>query len=242
MRADIFLVKNNFAKSRVRAKNLIESGGVSYNGKTVGKPSDDIPDDAVLEISEKDIPFVSRGGLKLQAALDNFAISAKDAVCVDIGSSTGGFCDCLLQNGAKKIYAFDVGKNQFDENLLKSGKIILRESFDARNITPDLFAEKIDIITLDVSFISQTLIYPAISSFFAPGCRFISLIKPQFEAGRAAVGKGGIIKDEKIREKCIEKIVETAASFGFIAEKTIPSPIEGGDGNREFLVCFRRDF
>ncbi|MBO4353394.1 MAG: TlyA family RNA methyltransferase, partial [Clostridia bacterium] len=196
MRADLFLSKNNHAKSRSAAAELIKSG-VEINGVKIEKPSQNVPDGLEtydVKISEPQ-KYVSRGGIKLEAALDKFRVSPKGLVCADIGASTGGFTDCLLSHGAEKVYAIDVGHGQLDDKIQNDGRVVSMEGVNARTLTAAMIGRRVPLVVMDVSFISQALIYGAVYDVLEAGGTLISLIKPQFEAGPENVGKGGIVKD-----------------------------------------------
>ena len=239
MRADLFLYTHGLAKSRTQAAALI-STGVTVNGKRLTKPAEDIPD----FISPDDIAilcvpkFVSRGGLKLDRALDAFGISVKWSHAVDIGASTGGFTDCLLQRGAERVYAVDVGHGQLDASLIADGRVVNMEGVNARTMTKELIGEQCPIAVSDISFISQKLIFDAVHDILTDGGIFVSLIKPQFEAGPEHVGKGGIVKDKKVHERVISSVFHEATAHSLEPTALIRSPIEGGDGNREYLAEF----
>ncbi len=240
MRADVFLFNKGYAKSRSAAQQLIKNGSVLLNGKTVSKPSDQMTDSDVIEITGELPRYVSRGGYKLEAALDKFKINVSGFVCADIGASTGGFTDCLLQRGAAKVYAIDGGRGQLDPSLLSDPRVINIEGFNARELGYELINEYCDIVVIDVSFISQTLIIPNIVKILRPGGVFVSLIKPQFEAGKAGIGKNGIAKPEYHRPVC-EKIVSFCAGQGLTNKGLTVSPVKGGDGNTEFLSYYIKE-
>lgn len=237
MRADVYLVSNRYAESRTRAARLISEGKVFIDGRAVEKASEEISDsEHDVMITEKD-RYVGRGGLKLEAALDQFGVDVNGKRCIDVGASTGGFTDCLLQKGAAAVYAVDSGRDQLHPKLRADGRVTNIEGFNARELSKENFGV-FDIAVMDVSFISQTLIHPALSSVLADGAIYVSLIKPQFESGRSALGKNGIVKNPKDRENAILRVLESAYLNGFETKALIQSPIEGGDGNREFLACF----
>ena len=239
MRADVFLTERGYVDSRTRASRLIDQGCVLIDGKTVLKASTDISDtehDVVISNTDR---YVGRGGLKLEAALESFKIDVCGKKCIDMGASTGGFTDCLLQNGAREVYAVDSGRGQLHKSLLSDNRVVNIEGYNARELSKDNFGS-FDVAVMDVSFISQTLIHPAISSVIMPESVFISLIKPQFEAGRSAIGKNGIVKSAKDRENAIHRVIESARLCGFRTIGLIVSPIKGGDGNVEYLACFER--
>ena len=237
MRADSFLALSGYAESRTRAARLISEGKVIIDGKTIGKASEEIIDgEHDVIITEADL-YVGRGGLKLEAALAEFQIDVSGKKCIDVGASTGGFTDCLLQNGAGYVYAVDSGRGQLHPKLLHDERVVNIEGYNARDLDPDEFG-LFEVAVMDVSFISQTLIHPSLAGVLADGACFVSLIKPQFESGRAALGKNGIVKNKKDREAAILRVIESARLCGLSLEGLICSPITGGDGNREYLALF----
>lgn len=242
MRADVYLVKKESARSREAAKRLIEGGHVVIDGVKIGKPSENIDEtvEHIIELDSKE-KYVSRGGLKLEAALDAFGIDPGGLTAADIGASTGGFTDCLLSRGAKFVYALDSGHDQLDPRIRRDSRVANIEGFNARELSVGNTAgitSKLDLAVMDVSFISQTYIIPGIPRLLREGGRLVSLIKPQFEAGRSAVGKGGIVRDPTDRRLAVMRVLDCAAAnrFGFIG--LIRSPITGGDGNIEYLAGF----
>lgn len=241
MRVDLYLFNYGYAKSRQKSKALIENGCVTIDSSLVTKPSLDINESVEhnVEIYD-DCIYVSRGGLKLEAILDHAKIDVFGKVCLDIGASTGGFTDCLLKRGATKVYAVDSGSNQLDIGLKYDCRVVSVENFNARNDLTAVVNEKIGVITIDVSFISQTLIIPSALKTLCDSGIYVSLIKPQFEVGKAGVGKGGIVKDKKFRKLAIERVIECANSLGLFCKSLIKSPILGGDGNTEYLAVFSR--
>lgn len=241
MRLDLYLTENGFFKSRSKAQAAINSGNVTVNGKTVSKASLDVVGDEEINVTDTE-RFVSRAGEKLFRAINEFNIDVNGMTALDIGASTGGFTDCLLQNGAKKVYALDVGTAQLAEGLRSDSRVTVMENFNARYARREDFGDEIDIIVMDVSFISQTLIYPACEDILASGKMMVTLIKPQFEAGKKHIGKGGIVhdKDGRILKEILEKIDASASQFGFTRKTITDSPIVGGDGNKEYLALFIR--
>ncbi len=240
MRADIYISSNGFAESRTRAARLISEGKIVIDGRTILKSSEDIlPGEHDVIITEEDA-YVGRGGLKLSEAIERFNIDVAGKRCIDIGASTGGFTDCLLQNGAGVVYAVDSGKGQLHKRLLEDERVVNIEGYNARELSYDEFGS-FDIAVMDVSFISQTLIHSALSDILADKGMFVSLIKPQFEAGRGALGKNGIVKAARDRENAILRVLESAELNGLYCVGLINSPIEGGDGNKEYLACFTKD-
>ncbi len=240
MRADLFLHKVGIAKSRSHAASLIR-GGVTVGGKLIKKPSEDVADDTPTTAIHVQNPskYVSRGGIKLEAALTLFSPETNGKVALDLGASTGGFTDCLLQNGAARVYAVDVGHGQLDPTLANDARVISMEGTNARTLTPEMLGEPCDLAVSDLSFISQALIYHTVALNVKKGGEFISLIKPQFEAGKEALNKNGIVKDRKTHVSVIRGLFEAAEKLGLYPEALAPSPIEGGDGNREYLALFR---
>ena len=239
MRADSFLTVYGYIESRTRAARLISEGKVLIDGKTVKKASEEIwGEEHKVEITEVD-RYVSRGGLKLEAALSEFKIDVSGKRCVDVGASTGGFTDCLLQNGAASVHCIDSGKGQLHAKILADERTVNVEGYNARELKSEDFG-LFDIAVMDVSFISQTLIHGGVARVLYNGGLFLSLIKPQFEAGKQALGKKGIVKDARDREAAILRVLESAELHGLLCRGVICSPIEGGDGNREYLACFEK--
>lgn len=242
IRLDLALTERRLCDSRTKAQERIKSGAVTVNGKTERKPSFPVEEDDVIACDTAgECPYVSRGGKKLEAALDAFGVTPQGLTCLDIGASSGGFTDCLRQRGAKKIYAVDSGSGQLHPSLREQSSILSLENRNARYLTAADVPEPIDLIVMDVSFISQTKLYPALAPLLRPCGRMITLIKPQFEVGRSGIGKGGIVKDEKKRKQAVEDVKEAALLFGFSCQGVIASPILGGDGNHEFLALFCKE-
>ncbi len=241
MRADVYLAQNGYTKSRSAAKELIEGGKVTFDGKVLKKPSDEVDENIDHKIEVVKEKYVCRGALKLEGALDNFNIDPSGKICIDIGASTGGFTDLLLRRGAKKVFAVDSGHGQLDPSLLTDERVVNIEGYNARYLNKNDFPFCFDMAVMDVSFISQTYIHMGISDVLSDMGILISLIKPQFEAGRAAVGKGGIVKKKEDREASILKVVESAAKCGLFCLDVMRSPIDGGDGNIEYLALFKKD-
>lgn len=240
LRLDQALTERGLVESRTKAVERIKSGAVKVNGKTVCKPALAVTaEDEILCDSAGQCPYVSRGGYKLEAALDAFGVDPTGLTCLDIGASSGGFTDCLLQRGASRIYAVDAGRDQLHLSLRSDPRVISLENRNARYLTSEDVPEFVDLIVMDVSFISQTKLYASLLPFLKAGGTMISLIKPQFEVGRAGIGKGGIVKDEKVRSRAVTDVTELASLHGLVCQNVIPSPILGGDGNREFLAIFR---
>ena len=239
IRVDVFLSAAGYTKSRKKAQDLIDAGAVFIDGEAVKKSSSLIDESAEHDVRiEQVFKYVSRGGMKLQAALDAFGINVSGKRAVDIGASTGGFTDCLLQRGAASVVAIDAGYGQLHESLRADPRGVCVEHFNARELTADAVGALCHIATADVSFISQTYIIPQISSVLLDGGSFVSLIKPQFEAGRQGIGKGGIVVSSAYRYLAVKRVINCALECGFDCVGLIPSPITGGDGNREYLAHF----
>jgi 23S rRNA (cytidine1920-2'-O)/16S rRNA (cytidine1409-2'-O)-methyltransferase len=234
-RLDTLLVEKGLAESREKAKALILEGKVLVNNTKVDKAGKLVNKDAELKIIQK-TPYVSRGGLKLEAALKAFNINVKDKIAMDIGASTGGFTDCLLQYGIKKVYAIDVGYGQLAWKLRNNPKVILLEKTNIRYLEKDMIKDKIDIATIDVSFISLLKVIPKIREFLEPSGEVIALIKPQFEVGRKEVGKGGVVRDDTKRQEAVNKIINEVINMGFEVKGTITSPLPGPKGNIEYFI------
>ena len=241
MRLDVFLAENGYADSRQRAKVLILSECVNVSGKTVTKPSFDVSENDAVTVTGDPIGYVSRGALKLKAAFESFGLSALGLVCADIGASTGGFTHYLLEQGASTVFAIDSGTDQLAKSLRADTRVVSMEKYNARNLLPADFEDGVDMAVMDVSFISQTLIIPSLCKIMKDGAKLVSLIKPQFEAGRSAVGKGGIVKNPASRAIAIRKVIDCALENGLSICGLIVSPILGGDGNTEYLAYFVKD-
>ncbi len=243
-RIDKLLVEQGFASSRAKAQAMVMAGVVLVGDERVEKPSESFAPDAAIRIKgagDRAARYVGRGGLKLEAALSEFSIDATGLVCLDVGASTGGFTDCLLQHGARRVVALDVGRNQIDWRLRQDPRVEVIEGVNARYLKPEDFApERFALIVMDVSFISATKVLPALVPLLAEGGRIITLIKPQFEVGRGEVGKGGIVTDRAQHARVIEEVNAAARSLGLEARGVIESPLRGADGNREFLALYER--
>ncbi len=234
-RLDVKMAELGLAESREKAKALILAGQVLVGGVGNAKPSDMIGDEAI-ELKAR-LPFVSRGGLKLQKALDSFAISVDGLVCLDVGASTGGFTDCLLQRGARRVFALDVGYGQLDWRLREDARVTVFERRNARHMEPAWFEETPAFACMDVSFISIRLILPALYACLSDGARLVSLIKPQFEAGREKVGKKGVVSDANTHIEVVERAVSAVKEAGFSVLSLDFSPIRGPEGNIEYLMA-----
>lgn len=233
-RLDQLLVDRGLAETRQKAQALILSGSVILNGQKDLKPGQNVAEDCQLEVIGK-LPYVGRGGLKMQAAIEQFGLNVTGLVCADIGSSTGGFTDCLLQRGAARVYAVDVGSGQLDWKLRNDPRVIVREGVNARFLKPEDLGEPVDLAVCDVSFISATMIVPVLASLLRPDGQMVILVKPQFEVGREQVGKGGIVRDGALHEAACRKVEAAVIQAGF-KTAVIDSPILGAEGNREFLL------
>lgn len=239
MRVDVYLTAAGYTPSRKKAQDLIDAGAVKIDGETVKKAAAVINETVEHEVViEQVFPYVSRGGVKLQAALDAFKINVSCKRAVDVGSSTGGFTDCLLQRGVSVVTAVDSGTGQLHESLRNDPRVRSVEGFNARELTAEITEGPCDIAVADVSFISQTYIIPQIAGVLKDGGIFVSLIKPQFEAGRQALGKNGIVTNSAYRFLAAKRVINAAVVNGFDCLGLICSPIEGGDGNREYLAYF----
>jgi 23S rRNA (cytidine1920-2'-O)/16S rRNA (cytidine1409-2'-O)-methyltransferase len=238
-RADLLLVERGLFESRAKAQAAIAAGLVTANGIAVGKASDAIAIDAVVQAMPEH-PWVSRGGLKLAAALDHFRIDPKGRVCLDVGASTGGFTHVLLERGARRIYAVDVGRGQLHASLRGRPEITSLEETDIRALSPALLPEPTDLVVADVSFISLKLVLPPALALAKPSADLVALIKPQFEAGRAHLKKG-VVRDPQVHQAVCDDISAFVAGLGWTVLGIMPSPVTGGEGNREFLLGARRE-
>ena len=239
-RLDRALLRRGLAETRERAQLLIRGAVVRVDGAIVTKPSHLVTDNAAIVVEDEVLPYVGRGGIKLEAALRHFRVNVSGARCLDIGASTGGFTDCLLQRGATHIVALDVGHDQLHEKLRQDPRVTNLERINARYLTPDMFDALFDVVVVDVSFISLTIILPSAYSVLLPGGFLIALVKPEFEAGREAVGERGVVRDPEAIRYARDRVSRCATEeLGLIKLGMIPSPIITG-GNREYLACFRR--
>ena len=249
-RIDLVLVERGFAESRHRAQALLLAGQVLVQEQKIEKPGQLIDPEAEIRILRQ-LPYASRAGGKLQAALDRFAISVEGKTCADLGASTGGFTDCLLQNGASRVYAFDVGRGQLAWKLQSDPRVVVRDEFNVRNLSPADLPDDVQIVSMDLSFISVTKVLPSLKAALVPvgagsyqahpmlPIDVIVLVKPQFEVGKGEVGKGGIVRDMAKRLKALEGIEAFASREGFQVLGSIPSPVPGAGGNEEFLLHLR---
>ncbi|HEV8267437.1 MAG TPA: TlyA family RNA methyltransferase, partial [Thermoanaerobaculia bacterium] len=238
LRLDRLLVDRGLVESRTRAEALILAGRVKVEGLERPKPGSAVAADANVTLSEPEHPWVSRGGVKLAAGLDAFQVDPEGKVCLDVGASTGGFTDVLLSRGASRVYAVDVGYGQLHARLRSDPRVALREKVNARLLSRAEVPEPVDLLVGDVSFISLTLILPAAVPLLARPAQAVLLVKPQFESQRGEVGRGGIVRDEEVRRRAVERVVSCAEALGLIPLGVVPSPLPGADGNIEFLAAF----
>ncbi len=239
-RLDVLLVKRNLAESREKAKAVIMSGNVFVDGQREDKAGTTFSPEVSIEVKGHTLPYVSRGGLKLEKALAVFDVNVKDKVCTDVGSSTGGFTDCMLQNGASKVYAIDVGRGQLDWKLRQDPRVICMEKTNIRYVTPEDIGEPIDFFFLYVSFISLTKVLEPIRNYLKEDGEIVALIKPQFEAGREKVGKKGVVRDRAVHREVIQKVADYAQHIGFGVMELDYSPIRGPEGNIEYLIHLKK--
>lgn len=239
-RLDILLVNRNLTESREKAKAIIMSGNVFVDGQREDKAGSTFSEDVLIEIKGNPLKYVSRGGLKLEKAIPRYNLTLEGKVCMDVGSSTGGFTDCMLQNGAVKVYAVDVGTNQLAWKLRQDERVISMEKTNIRYLTPDQIGDEIAFASIDVSFISLTKVLQSVRDLLAPEGEVVSLIKPQFEAGREKVGKKGVVREQKVHVEVITMVSEYAASIGFDCIDLDFSPIKGPEGNIEYLLYLRK--
>jgi len=235
-RLDLLIFERDLVPSRQRAKTMIMAGKVLVNDVPFDKPGSLVDIKADIIVKKDDNPYASRGGLKLEKALDTFPVNVKDLVCLDIGASTGGFTDCLLQHGAKKVYAVDVGYGQLDWSLRQDKRVVVIERTNIRHLAYETIGEKVDMVVADTSFISLKTVIPAAEKFMREKTGVLALIKPQFEAGKENIGKGGVVKDPKIREQVVRDMVCFFKERNYDVNGVVPSPILGPKGNEEFII------
>lgn len=235
-RLDVLLVNRGLAPSREKAKTLIMEGKVFVDGEREDKAGSNFDTEAKIEIHGSTLKYVSRGGLKLEKAMNQFGITLEGKVCMDIGASTGGFTDCMLQNGARKVYSVDVGYGQFAWKLRQDDRVVCMEKTNIRYVTPEDIADRLDFASVDVSFISLTKVLGPAQALLTEDGQMVCLIKPQFEAGREKVGKKGVVRDKKVHMEVIEKVIDFAIQLGFTIKNLEFSPIKGPEGNIEYLV------
>jgi 23S rRNA (cytidine1920-2'-O)/16S rRNA (cytidine1409-2'-O)-methyltransferase len=240
-RIDILLVEKGFFSSREKAKASIMAGIVYADNQKVDKAGEEISIDSIIEVRGNACPYVSRGGLKLEKAVNEFGLNMAGKVCMDIGASTGGFTDCMLKNGALKVYAIDVGYGQLDWKLRQDNRVVVMERTNIRYVTEKDISEKIDFASIDVSFISLTKVLPVAFNLITDSGEVVCLIKPQFEAGREQVGKKGVVRDPKVHEEVINKVIGFSKELGFKIKNLSFSPIKGPEGNIEFLLYLSKN-
>ena len=240
-RLDRLLVDRGVAPSRQRARAMIMAGKILVNNRLADKAGFLVAKDDRIELRGQDIPYVSRGGLKLEGALKSLELNPAGCICLDVGASTGGFSDCLLQNGAARVYAVDVGYGQLAWKLRQDPRVVVIERTNIRHMPADVITEPVDFATIDVSFISLKIVVPAVIAFLKTGARVLALIKPQFEVGKDQVGKGGVVRDEKLHTRVIQNLAAFFTQSGFTCQAVIPSPILGPKGNREFFILLRNE-
>lgn len=239
IRADLALVGQGLAPSRERARALILAGEVLQGDRAIAKAGDLVDADALLRLRNEPMPYVSRGGLKLAHALDTFGVDVRGVVAIDVGASTGGFTDCLLQRGAARVYCVDVGRGQLAHKVATDPRVVVIDKTNIRTMAPDCIPERCDLAVVDVSFISLRLVLPRLPPLLKPGAVVVALVKPQFEVGRGHVGKGGIVRDEAERARALTEVGQAARTLGFAVLEETTSPITGGKGNVEFLLRLR---
>ncbi len=238
-RLDLLLVSRGLAPTREKAQAMILSGRVEVEGRRVEKAGTPVDSAAAVQVLGPPHPYVSRGGVKLAAALDAFDLSPEGLVCLDVGASTGGFTDCLLQRGARRVYAIDVGHGQLDAKLRADPRVVLRERVNARSLSGVEVPEAVALAAMDLSFISVRLVLPSVVGLLAPGAGVVVLVKPQFEAGRREVPRGGVVRSAVTQRRVVSEIERFGADLGLSPLGVVPSPIRGARGNQEFLLAFR---
>jgi 23S rRNA (cytidine1920-2'-O)/16S rRNA (cytidine1409-2'-O)-methyltransferase len=239
-RLDVLLVKRNLVESREKAKAIIMSGNVFVDGMREDKAGTSFPETVTIEVKGQNLKYVSRGGLKLEKAIASYDLQLSGKVCMDVGSSTGGFTDCMLQNGAVKVYAVDVGTNQLAWKLRQDERVISMEKTNIRYVTQEDIGEEMDFISIDVAFISLTLVLEPVRNLLKEEGEVVCLVKPQFEAGREKVGKKGVVREESVHKEVIIKVIDYAKSIGFTILNLDYSPIKGPEGNIEYLLHLRK--
>ncbi len=239
LRLDLLLLRRGLAASREKAQAMILAGLVEVDGRRIEKAGTAVDEDVNIRVAGPPHPYVSRGGVKLAAALDAFGIDPSGAVCLDVGSSTGGFTDCLLQRGAARVYAVDVGFGQLDAKLRRDPRVVLREKVNARFLSREHVPEPVAIATMDLSFISVRLVLPRVVPLIEEGGRLVVLVKPQFEAGRGEVPRGGVVRSDETRRRAVEQVTRAAEALGLAPLGVVASPLKGASGNLEFLAGFR---
>jgi 23S rRNA (cytidine1920-2'-O)/16S rRNA (cytidine1409-2'-O)-methyltransferase len=238
-RVDKLLVERGLAESRERAQRLVLAGLVFAGEQRVDKPGTRLPVDAPLAVRGEDHPYVSRGGVKLAAALDALGLDVRGLTALDVGASTGGFTDCLLQRGARRVYAVDVGYGQLAWKLRRDPRVVSLERTNVRTLAPARFSEPLDLATIDASFISLRLVLPVVAALLPPGARILALVKPQFEVGKGRVGSGGVVRDPALHAEVLAELGRAAAALGLRVDAVIESPLRGPAGNRELFLALR---
>jgi 23S rRNA (cytidine1920-2'-O)/16S rRNA (cytidine1409-2'-O)-methyltransferase len=238
-RLDLIVVEKGMAKSRQRAQAIIMAGKVLVNERPVNKPGFFVSSEDRVELKGTDIPYVSRGGLKLEAALDELSLDVAGSICIDVGASTGGFTDCLLQHGVERVYAVDVGYGQLAWKLRQDPRVTVIERTNVRYMTADAIPAPVDLVTIDVSFISLKIVVPAIIKFLKSDASILALIKPQFEVGKKQVGKGGVVKQPELHQQVIKDLSEFFETIKLAPLSVYPSPLLGPKGNREFFIVLK---
>jgi len=236
VRIDRLLVERGLVASRERARRLVMAGAVLVADRPVTKPGTEVPDDAAIRLRGDDSPYVSRGGEKLAGALDAFALDVRDRVALDVGASTGGFTDCLLQRGARRVIAVDVGYGQLAWRLRQDPRVVVIERTNARKLTAEMLPEQADVAVIDVSFISLATVLPAVAATVTPGGTIVALVKPQFEVGRGRVGKGGVVRDPALRAEAVATVRAAAERIGLAVQGEVESVLPGPKGNREVFL------
>lgn len=240
LRLDQLLVRRRLVSSRTRAQQTIAEGHVRVNGDIEKRPGRRVSLNCNIALVQPVMPYVSRGALKLKHALQQFHIDVKERIVLDIGASTGGFTQLVLENGARLVYAVDVGENQLHASLRTDPRVISMEKTNVRSLQPDVFSEQPEIVVIDVSFISLTLVLPVVKQLTAPGGNIVALVKPQFEVGKHRLGKGGIVRNENQRQAALKRVIQTASTMAFRVMGTCQSPIQGKSGNTEYFVYLRQ--
>ncbi len=240
-RLDVYLTEHGFAQSRERAKSIIMSGHVFVNNQRSDKAGDIVPEGALVEVRGGELKYVSRGGLKLEKAVSEFSLDLKDKICMDVGASTGGFTDCMLQNGASKVYSVDVGYGQLAWKLRSDKRVINMERTNIRYVTDEQVPDKLDFASIDVAFISLKLVLPVVKSLLSDSGTGVALIKPQFEAGREKVGKKGVVRDPAVHAEVIQNVLDFTRELGLKISAVTFSPIRGPEGNIEYLMYFSKN-
>jgi 23S rRNA (cytidine1920-2'-O)/16S rRNA (cytidine1409-2'-O)-methyltransferase len=235
-RLDLLVVEKGLAASRQRARALIMAGKILVDTQRMEKPGAPVSIDSRITLKGEDLAYVSRGGLKLQGALKSLNLEVRDLICLDVGASTGGFTDCLLQHGARKVYAVDVGYGQLAWKLRQDERVVAIERTNIRHMRPELMAEPADLVTIDASFISLKIVVPAVLKFITPSARILALIKPQFEVGKGNVGKGGVVRNSEVHRRIIADLKKFFEQQSLVCGPVVPSPVLGPKGNQEFIV------